>query len=108
MSIAVIGRGNVGGGLAALWRKACHEVIELSRRGDASGADVIVVAVPGSAISAALGTVTGLAGKFAIDATNAYPPRSEAFRHKRRRAGLLPVRVPRRAVNQTEQHRPAA
>ena len=104
MNIVVIGRGNAGGGLAALWRKACHEVIELSRRGDASGADVIVVAVPGSAISAALGTVTGLAGKFAIDATNAYPPRSEAFRHKRRRAGFLPVRVPRRAVNATKQH----
>ena len=89
MSIAVIGRGNVGGGLAALWRKAGHEVTELGRRGgDASGADVLVVAVPGSAISAALGTVTGLAGKVAIDATNAYPSRSEAFRHKRRRAGL--------------------
>ena len=91
MSIAVIGRGNVGGGLAALWRKACHEVIELSRRGDASGADVIVVAVPGSAISAALGTVIGLAGKVA---TNAYPSRSEAFRHKRRRVGLYRFAFP--------------
>ena len=105
MNIVVIGRGNVGGGLAALWRKAGHEVTELSRRGDdASGADVIVVAVPGSAMSAALGTVTGLAGKVAIDATNAYPFRSEAFRHKRRRAGFLPVRLPRRAVNETKQH----
>lgn|GEM_PF-5804987 len=59
-------------------------VTELSRRGgDTSGADVIVVAVLGSAISAALGTVTCLASKVAIDATNAYPSRSEAFRHKR-------------------------
>ena len=50
MNIVVIGRGNVGGGLAALWRKAGHEVTELSRRGgDASGADVIVVPVPRSA-----------------------------------------------------------
>ena len=80
MDIVVIGRGDVGGGLAALWRKAGHEVTDLGRRGgDASGADVLVVPVPGSAISAALGTVTGLAGKVAIDATNAYPSRNEAF-----------------------------
>jgi 8-hydroxy-5-deazaflavin:NADPH oxidoreductase len=80
VNIVVIGRGNVGGGLAALWRKAGHEVTELGRGGgDASGAGVIVVAVPGSAISAALGAVTGLAGKIAIDATNAYPFRNEAF-----------------------------
>ena len=80
MNIVVIGRGNVGGGLAALWRKAGHDVTELGRGGgDASCADVIVVAAPGSAISAALGTVTGLAGKVAIDATNAYPSRNEAF-----------------------------
>jgi len=38
---------------------------------------VVLVAVP--AVSAALGKVTGLAGKVAIDATNAYPSRSEAF-----------------------------
>ena len=47
--------------------------------GDASGADVVVVAVPGHAISAALSQVTGLAGKIAIDATNAIPSRNEAF-----------------------------
>jgi len=38
-----------------------------------------VVAVPGPEISAALGKVTGLAGKIAIDTTNAYPSRNEAF-----------------------------
>ena len=80
MNIVVIGRGNVGGGLAALWRKAGHEVTALGRGGgDASGAGVVVVAVPGPAISAALGQVTGLAGKIAIDATNAFPSRNEAF-----------------------------
>ena len=47
--------------------------------GDASGAGVVVVAVPGPAISAALGQVTGLAGKIAIDATSAFPSRNEAF-----------------------------
>jgi 8-hydroxy-5-deazaflavin:NADPH oxidoreductase len=47
--------------------------------GDASGADVVVVAEPGPAISAALGQVTGLAGKIAIDTTNALPSCNEAF-----------------------------
>jgi predicted dinucleotide-binding enzyme len=47
--------------------------------GDASDADVVVMAVPAPAISAALGQVTGLAGKIAIDAASALPSRSEAF-----------------------------
>jgi len=80
MKIVTIGRGNVGGGLGALWRKAGHEVTELGRDGgDASDADVVLVAVPGPAVSAALGKVTGLAGKVVIDATNAYPSRNQAF-----------------------------
>src|SRR5262249_32423874 len=80
MKIVTIGRGNVGGGLAALWREAGHEVAALGRDGgDASVADVVLVAGPGPAVSAALGKVTGLAGKIAIDATNAYPSRNEAF-----------------------------
>jgi len=80
MNIVIIGRGNVGGGLAALWRKTGHRVTTLGRGGgDASDADVVVVAVPGPAISAALGQVTGLAGKIAIDATNALRCRNEAF-----------------------------
>ena len=29
MKVATIGRGNVGGGLAELWRKAGHEVTEI-------------------------------------------------------------------------------
>jgi 8-hydroxy-5-deazaflavin:NADPH oxidoreductase len=80
MNIVVIGRGNVGGGRAALWRKAGHEVTALGRGGSAaSGAVVVVVAVPGPAISAALSTVPGLAGKTAIDAASAFPSRNEAF-----------------------------
>jgi predicted dinucleotide-binding enzyme len=38
-----------------------------------------VAAVPGPAISAALGTVTGLTGKIALDATSALRCRNEAF-----------------------------
>jgi len=80
MKIVTIGRGNIGGGLARLWREAGHEVEEIGRDGgDASEADVVLVAVPGAQISAALATVTGLEGKIAIDATNALPSRHGDF-----------------------------
>ena len=80
MKITVIGRGNVGGGLARLWRDAGHEVQELGRDGgDASEADVLVVAVPGPEIANALGSVTGVEGKVTIDATNAVRGRNEGF-----------------------------
>jgi predicted dinucleotide-binding enzyme len=71
MNITVIGRGNVGGGLAGLWREAGHEVQELGQEGgDASGADVVLLAVPSAAIADALGKVDGLDGKVVVDATN--------------------------------------
>jgi predicted dinucleotide-binding enzyme len=71
MNIVVVGRGNVGGGLARLWTSAGHETTSLGRGGgDASDADVIVVAVPGGAIADALSRVRGSAGKMTIDATN--------------------------------------
>ena len=39
---------NVGGGLAAQWRRTGHQVTALGRGGrDASGATVAVMAVPG-------------------------------------------------------------
>jgi predicted dinucleotide-binding enzyme len=80
MKITVVGRGNVGGGLAARWRKAGHEVTELGRDGgDASDAEVVLVAVPGTEIADALGKVSGLEGKVTIDATNAIGGRNEAF-----------------------------
>jgi 8-hydroxy-5-deazaflavin:NADPH oxidoreductase len=80
MRITVIGRGNVGGGLARLWRDAGHEVQELGRDGgDASDADVLLVAVPGLEIANALGKVRGIEGKVTIDATNAFRGRNEDF-----------------------------
>jgi hypothetical protein len=80
VNIAVIGRGNVGGGLGRLWEQAGHAVSSFGRDGgDASSADVIVVAVPGGQIADALGKVTGVAGKVTIDATNAFGGRNEAF-----------------------------
>ena len=80
MNIATIGRGNIGGGLARLWETAGHTVTTLGRDGgDVSGADVVVVAVPSASISDALGKVTGLEGKIAIDAANAFRGRDERY-----------------------------
>jgi 8-hydroxy-5-deazaflavin:NADPH oxidoreductase len=69
--IAVIGRGNVGGGLADLWERAGHAVTRTGKEGgDVSDAEVVLIAVPGGAIADALEQVEGLEGKTAIDATN--------------------------------------
>lgn len=71
MKIVTIGRGNLGGGLARIWRAAGHEVDEIgSDGGDASGADAVLLAVPSAAIADALGSVTGIEGVPVIDATN--------------------------------------
>lgn len=71
MKIAVVGKGNVGGGLADLWEKAGHDVQRIGREGgDVSDADVVLIAVPGPAVAAALGTVSGLTDQVVIDATN--------------------------------------
>jgi predicted dinucleotide-binding enzyme len=80
MRITVIGRGNVGGGLADRWERAGHTVTRLGRDGgDASDAEAVLLAVPSSSIADALGKVTGLEGKVVIDATNAYGGRNEEF-----------------------------
>jgi 8-hydroxy-5-deazaflavin:NADPH oxidoreductase len=80
MQITVIGRGNIGGGLAKLWRKAGHEVQELGKDGgDASDSDAVLVAVPSDAVADALGKVAGLEGKVMIDATNAIGGRPAEF-----------------------------
>src|SRR5829696_1231604 len=71
MKIGVIGRGNVGGGLADLWEGAGHEVTRIGKEGgDVSDVDAVLVSVPGGTIAEALDTVQGLEGKTVIDATN--------------------------------------
>jgi 8-hydroxy-5-deazaflavin:NADPH oxidoreductase len=71
MKVAVVGRGNVGGGLANLWETGGHEVTRIGREGgDVSEAEAVVVAVPGGAIAEALDNVKGIEGKTVIDATN--------------------------------------
>ena len=73
MKITVIGRGNVGGGLADKWEQAGHSVTRISvDGGDVSDAEAVLIAVPGGAIEDALDKVQGLEGKTAIDATNLF------------------------------------
>src|SRR5262249_5852453 len=80
VKITTIGRGNVGGGLAELWRKAGHDVQELGQDGgDASDADAILVAIPSGAIAEAFSNVSGYEGKVVIDACNAFTGRNEEF-----------------------------
>jgi predicted dinucleotide-binding enzyme len=63
-----------------MWAKAGHEVRALGRDGgDASDADVVVVAVPGHGIGEALRRVTGPSGQVTIDATNLYTERDSDF-----------------------------
>jgi predicted dinucleotide-binding enzyme len=80
MNITTIGKGNIGGGLAKLWEQAGHNVTTLGREGgDAAGADVVLVAVPGGSASDALAKVSGLEGTIAIDAENAFGGRNEEY-----------------------------
>jgi 8-hydroxy-5-deazaflavin:NADPH oxidoreductase len=73
MQIATVGRGNIGGGLADRWEKAGHQVTRLGKEGgDVSDAEVVLVAVPGSAVADALDNVQGLEGKTVVDATNLF------------------------------------
>jgi 8-hydroxy-5-deazaflavin:NADPH oxidoreductase len=80
VKIAVVGRGNVGGGLADRWERAGHSVARIGRDGgDVSDADAVLIAVPGAEIADALGKVQGLGGKTVIDATNLFGARPSGF-----------------------------
>lgn len=89
MRIAVLGAGNIGGTLGRAWLRAGHEVRFGVRSPDkyaalrdeggilttatdaVSGADVVLLAVPGDQVDATLDDVGGsLAGLVVIDATN--------------------------------------
>jgi 8-hydroxy-5-deazaflavin:NADPH oxidoreductase len=75
MRITVIGKGNVGGGLARRWQAAGHDVTAFGREGgDAAAADVVLVALPSAVIADGLAQVKGLNGQVTIDATNIFGP----------------------------------
>jgi 8-hydroxy-5-deazaflavin:NADPH oxidoreductase len=90
MNIVIAGSGNVGSALADGWRKAGHGVTFATREPDgskamdlkgkgfgvvplngaATTADVIVLAVPWSAVETTIGALGSLAGKTLIDTTD--------------------------------------
>lgn len=71
MRVSVFGKGHMGGGLADFWEQAGHQVTRLGRDGgDVSGADVVLVAIPGGAVGEAFGRLTGIEGKIVIDLSN--------------------------------------
>ena len=73
MRIAVVGRGNLGGGLADRWERSGHHVTRLGRDGgDVADVDAVLLAVPGPAVGDALANIAGFEGKTVIDATNLY------------------------------------
>lgn len=73
MKIGVIGGGNVGGGLAEIWRRSGHEVSVSTRETvseTASFGEVVVLAVPAGAAADVFAQTSGLDGKVLVDATN--------------------------------------
>jgi 8-hydroxy-5-deazaflavin:NADPH oxidoreductase len=94
MRLAIVGAGRIGGNAARLWSRAGHDVLicfsrhpdQLAARAAELGAhvaaaspahavehaDVVMLAVPWSAIDQALEEVGPLAGKVVLDATNQF------------------------------------
>lgn len=94
MQIAIIGAGNVGGALAASFIKTGHQVVLIDHKpedaqqlasqvggsaapslADAASADVVVLAVPFTAVESVAKELAGkLGGKIVVDATNPLKP----------------------------------
>jgi hypothetical protein len=88
MKISILGAGNVGNALAGGWMKAGHQVLlgvrhpekktdsaaEVSVREAAQSANVLVLAVPASAVADAIKAAGDLTGKIILDATNPLLP----------------------------------
>lgn len=93
MKIAIIGAGNVGGGLGTIWSAKGHDIVFGVRHpgepkaqaavaatdgraraatpgAAARDADVVVLAIPFGAVAPALESMGGLDGKIVIDCTN--------------------------------------
>ena len=83
MKLAILGRGNMGGPLAELGRKAGYDVSVVGRDGDAAAAitaaDLIVLALhydPAKALLSEKAVRAALDGKVLIDVTNPLAPES--------------------------------
>lgn len=115
MNIAIIGSGNIGGGLARAWRKRDHQVTfgardpadaelatlcsQIGARAatvaDAiAGADVVVLALPAKAIDE-LAAANSFQGKVVIDCTNNVAPGMQlAFGHTTSWAEQVAAKLP--------------
>jgi predicted dinucleotide-binding enzyme len=88
MKIAILGKGNVGGTLGAVWERHGHEILfgvrdpskhrnaakTVSVREAAQAGEIVVLAVPWDAVPAALRAAGDLSGKILLDATNPLLP----------------------------------
>lgn len=123
MKIAIIGSGNIGGGLARAWRRTGHDVTfgarntsdaELTALCSETGAratsvaesvrdaDVVVLAMPFGAVDSVLDATGDLAGKTVIDCTNAVERGPQGmtlkFGHTTSSGEQLQARMPRAHV----------
>ena len=76
MKIGVIGKGRVGGALAATWREKGHEVMVSARDSvteTVAASDLVVLATPASAAPDVMAQAGKLEGKILVDATNNLP-----------------------------------
>ena len=98
MKIAIIGGGNIGGGLANAWRSK-HEVT-IGERGHiaeaVAPAEVVVLAVPAKAIDEVAKEAEGLwGGKIVIDCTNNVAPGMQlAYGHTTSWAEQVAAKLP--------------
>src|SRR3954466_10432523 len=78
MKVAVVGKGNVGGGLADRWESAGHDVTRIGKDGgDVSDAEAVLIAVPGGSLAEVFETVSGWGWETGVGATKlirAEPP----------------------------------
>jgi hypothetical protein len=115
MKIAIIGSGNIGGGLARAWRKHGHEVVFGARdvadgelgalckeigaraapiRDAIAGAEVVTLAMPAKAIDDVI-AAADFTGKVVIDCTNTLAPGMQlAYGHTTSAAEELAKKLP--------------
>ena len=116
MNVAVVGVGNIGGGLARAWAKAGHALRLVVRNAEdpevkqliaetkaqvvplrdaVAFADVIALAVPFAALDAVIAEAGPLAGKVVVDCTNAVAPGMKLqFGHTTSSAEELAKKIP--------------
>lgn len=73
MKITIIGKGNMGKGLAALAQEAGHEVRSLARGEAVGAADLVILAVPYAA-ALEIAAREGFAGQVVLDISNPITP----------------------------------